>query len=82
MSRFDARKLNVKLFSQSQKLTSFGNHYLGCTFYEDKIYMVFEISIKSRIFIHCEKRFAIFPSTAEMSLTKLSLGGNNLIIPV
>jgi hypothetical protein len=32
--------------------------------------------------LHCEKRFAIFPSTAGMSLTKLSLGGNNLIIPI
>jgi hypothetical protein len=32
--------------------------------------------------IHCKKRFAIFPSPAGMSLTKLSLDGNNLIIPV
>jgi hypothetical protein len=28
-----------------------------------------------------KKRLAIFPSQAEMSLTKLSLAGNNLIIP-
>ncbi len=28
-----------------------------------------------------KKRFAIFPSPAGMSLTKLSLDGNNLIIP-
>jgi hypothetical protein len=27
--------------------------------------------------IHCEKRLATFPSPAGMSLTKLSLGGNN-----
>jgi len=31
--------------------------------------------------IHCKKRFAIFPSTAVMSLTKHSLDGNNLTIP-
>jgi len=28
-----------------------------------------------------KKRLAIFPSSAEISLTKLSLGGNNLINP-
>jgi hypothetical protein len=28
-----------------------------------------------------KKRFAIFPSPAGMSITKLSLAGNNLIIP-
>ncbi len=38
-------------FTKSQKLTSFGNRYLGCTFYEEKIYTVFEISIKYRFFI-------------------------------
>ncbi len=27
-------------------------------------------------YLHCKKRFAIFPSPAGMSLTKLSLGGN------
>jgi hypothetical protein len=32
--------------------------------------------------IHCKKRFVIFPSPAGMSLTKLSLDGKNLIIPV
>ncbi len=30
--------------------------------------------------IHCEKRLATFPSPAGMSLTKLSLAGNNQII--
>ncbi len=30
---------------------------------------------------HCKKRLAIFPSPAGMSLNKLSLAGNNLIIP-
>ncbi len=29
-----------------------------------------------KVFIHCKKRFAIFPSPAGMSLTRLSLGGN------
>jgi hypothetical protein len=28
------------------------------------------------LLLHCKKRFAIFPSPAGMSLTKLSLGGN------
>jgi hypothetical protein len=31
--------------------------------------------------IHCKKRFAVFPSPDGMSLTKLPLGGNKLIIP-
>jgi hypothetical protein len=29
---------------------------------------------------HCKKSFSIFPSPAGMSLTKLSLGGNNDVI--
>jgi hypothetical protein len=29
--------------------------------------------------VHCKKRLSIFPSPAGMSLTKLSLVGNNLI---
>jgi hypothetical protein len=32
--------------------------------------------------IHCKKSLAVFLSPAGMSLTKLSLGENNLIIPV
>ncbi len=32
-------------------------------------------------YLHCKKRLAVFPSPAGMSLTKLSLVGNNLIIP-
>ncbi len=31
--------------------------------------------------IHCKKGLAVFPSQAGMSLTKLFLGGNNLIVP-
>jgi hypothetical protein len=31
--------------------------------------------------LHCKKKLAIFPSPAGMSLTKLSLGGKNFIIP-
>ncbi len=31
--------------------------------------------------IHCIKGVAVFPSPAGMSLTKLFLGGNNLIFP-
>ncbi len=36
---------------------------------------------RSTLGVRCKKRFAIFPSPAGMSLTKLSLAGNNLIIP-
>jgi hypothetical protein len=32
--------------------------------------------------LHCKKSVSNFPSPAGMSLIKLSLGGNNLIIPV
>jgi hypothetical protein len=32
-------------------------------------------------YLHCNKRLAIFPSPAGISLTKLSLAENNLIIP-
>jgi hypothetical protein len=31
--------------------------------------------------LHCKERLGVFPSLAGMSLTKLSLAGNNLIIP-
>ncbi len=31
--------------------------------------------------IHCKKMLSIFPSPAGMSCTKLSLAGNNLVIP-
>jgi hypothetical protein len=42
-------------------------------------------SINQRIYhlcytVHCKKILAVFPSPAGMSLTKLSLAGNNLII--
>ncbi len=33
------------------------------------------------ICLHCKKRLAIFASSAGMPLTKLSLAGNNLIMP-
>jgi hypothetical protein len=33
------------------------------------------------VMLHCKKRLASFPSPAGKSLTKLSLDGNNLIIP-
>jgi hypothetical protein len=36
---------------------------------------------KLRCFLHCKKRLLIFPSLAGMWLTKLSLAGNNKIIP-
>jgi hypothetical protein len=36
---------------------------------------------KGLILLHCKKRLAVFPSPAGISLTKLSLAGNKLIIP-
>ncbi len=38
-------------------------------------------SVKERDFEHCKKRLAFFLFPAGMSLSKLSLAGNNLIIP-
>jgi len=35
----------------------------------------------SSFIVHCKKRLAVFPSPGGMSQTKLSLAGNNLIIP-
>jgi hypothetical protein len=45
--------------------------------------LVYLILLKMRPFdtTHCKKRFESFLSPAGMSLTKLSLTGNNLIIP-
>jgi hypothetical protein len=46
--------------------------------------MFFMMPLMLRLFgfsIHCKKTFAIFPSPAGMSLIKLSLDGNYLIIP-
>jgi hypothetical protein len=58
-------------------------HSLAITQDED----IFDLSFMSYISldymyctIHCKKRFVIFPSPAVMSLTKLSLGGNNDVI--
>ncbi len=68
----------VSIFSESApKQTATGVHFqlyfpgqeLGHT----------SVSISCNI--HCKKKLAIFPSPAGMSLTKLSLARNNLIIP-
>ncbi len=42
---------------------------------------LFVAIIDSREGYTVKKRFAIFPSLAEVSLAKISLAGNNLIIP-
>jgi hypothetical protein len=39
------------------------------------------VSLQNPVAIQCKERFVIFPSLAGMSLIKLSLDGNNLIIP-
>ncbi len=41
---------------------------------------ILEQSLRARNRVHRKKSFSIFPSTAGMSLTKLSLGGNNDVI--
>ncbi len=38
-------------------------------------------SREREILIHGKKRFAVFSSPAGMSLTKISLAGNNYIVP-
>jgi hypothetical protein len=35
------------------------------------------VKLALSVYLHCKKRVAIFPSPAGMSLTKLSLAGNN-----
>ncbi len=40
-----------------------------------------KIAIRTLFWPHRKKRLATFPSPAGMSLSKLSLGGNNLIFP-
>jgi hypothetical protein len=37
--------------------------------------------VEGGLLMHCKQRFTIFPSPAGLSLTKLSLAGNYLIIP-
>ncbi len=49
-------------------------------FYFVSVYMPFVQCGFGFIWLHCKKRLVTFPSPAGMSLTKLSLAGNNLII--
>ncbi len=45
---------------------------------EDTVVRVWEITLDSQVMsVHCKKKFAVFPSSAGMSLTELSLDGNN-----
>ncbi len=46
-----------------------------------RVYIVYRTTISNSNTQHCKKRLAIFPCPAGMSLTKLSLDGNNLNIP-
>jgi hypothetical protein len=46
--------------------------------FHDVLATVF-VRIGTGFHVHCKKRLTIFPSTAGMPLTKLSLVGNNLI---
>jgi hypothetical protein len=69
--------------------------YIGqsnCTLLQSRETVHLNLGLRNKIFIreqrlailtvYCKKRFAIFPSPVGMSLTKLSLDGNNLTIPV
>jgi hypothetical protein len=57
-------------------LSATGCQELACTFQHCQLRVV-----KSMPAPHCKKRLSFFPSLAGMSLAKLSLAGNNLIIP-
>jgi hypothetical protein len=57
-----------------------------CTQYSTTKSSLYEVPLGFRLkmqpkLLHCEKKLTIFPSPAGMSLTKLSLAGNSLIIP-
>ncbi len=56
-------------------------HRYGESIFDYEYLHEFEAKIETARKLHYKKRFAIFPSPAGMSLTKLSLDGNNLIIP-
>jgi hypothetical protein len=45
-----------------------------------RFYLVWKTSEVKKSLLHGKKRLTIFPSPAGMSLTKLSLAGNDLII--
>jgi hypothetical protein len=49
--------------------------------YLQYVYGVFKKAVCDFLPLHCKRSFSIFPSPAGRSLTKLSLDGNNLIIP-
>ncbi len=51
----------------------------GCCFWECPAGWWQGRSVWISVFLHCKKWLAIFPSPAGMSLTKLSLAGNNQI---
>ncbi len=67
--------LKKKTFTVTSKTLGYGNNYMY-RIQQDGTEGEWEGKL------HCKKRFVIFPSPAGMSFTKLSLDGNNLIIPV
>jgi hypothetical protein len=70
--------LEYKLFLSRQLLF----HLAHTTYLQDsKLFLCFLMQLNKATAIHCKKRLPIFPSPAGMSLTKLYLGGKNLIIP-
>jgi hypothetical protein len=46
-----------------------------------KVHKLAKSSLQILNFHHCKKRLSNFPSPAGMSITKLSLARNNLVIP-
>jgi hypothetical protein len=65
--------------SKFTKFNSFNSHPVSKIIWTE-IRFRFSSTI-SGSYIYCKKRLSFFPSPAGMSLTILSLAGNNLIIP-
>ncbi len=63
------------LLLSEKELSGFGSRELP------RRQSIYQLTIPIPTHLHCKKRLAIFPSLAGMSLTTLSLAGNNLIIP-
>ncbi len=50
-----------------------------CWIFQKCMFFYFLVLNIKQVRLHCKKELAIFPSSAGMSLTKLFLGGNNLV---
>jgi hypothetical protein len=54
----------------------------GCGWHPQDYQRGYKLKVTTKYtVVHCKKKLAVFPSAAGMSLSKLSLAGNNFIIP-